>query len=505
MLESMPKLAIVLLQLTLLSLACATPDVGPQAAATPRVGVVAPGQYVNDVLGVRLTMPEDWVVFSDAETAPPGLSHQLAQRAGPRAGVQMMGLSADGSAFVMLTAVPAVSDIRTQLDALVAASGDAVQSREAWISEARRSARWHFSTNPGGADLTFFDTTALVEGAGLRLSFWTFSPLFERKRAEFEAISERVELREDGEWNRRWEGLEASLSSQGLEHMQVSPRPEPSPRSAWAECPVPDRHLLWRVRAGESVVHLFGSIHIGRPEFYPLAPLVEESFAASDRLVVEVDMSSPGVAEQSLRMMERGRIDDGRTLREELGPEMYEALAAAFQELGLPLERFEEMQPWSLALMLSMLKLQNLGYLPAYGVESYLLDRVGDRTIIELESAEQQLALFESLDGAAFLAYTLDSLDTVESQSREMMSAWMCGDDEALAELLLGPFEPELPGAEEFYEKVFYERNLSMADSIEVLLGRPGTYFVLVGAGHLVGDRSIVDHLRHRGLAVERR
>jgi hypothetical protein len=152
-----------------------------------------------------------------------------------------------------------------------------------------------------------------------------------------------------------------------------------------------------------------------------------------------------------------------------------------------------------------MLKLQNLGYLPAFGVEAYLTRQVGDRSILELESAEQQFSLFESLDGAAFLSYTLDSIDTVESQSREMMEAWMCGDDAALSELLLGSLDPEMPGAEEFYEKVFYDRNRGMADGIEALLERPGRYFVLVGAGHLVGDRSIVSHLRQRGYTVERR
>ena len=45
-------------------------------------------------------------------------------------------------------------------------------------------------------------------------------------------------------------------------------------------------------------------------------------------------------------------------------------------------------------------------------------------------------------------------------------------------------------------EKVVYARNVRMTERIETYLARGGTYFVMVGAAHVVGERGIVARLR---------
>ena len=52
------------------------------------------------------------------------------------------------------------------------------------------------------------------------------------------------------------------------------------------------------------------------------------------------------------------------------------------------------------------------------------------------------------------------------------------------------------------YEKLFYERNRNMTDKIIKMLAQKGTYFVAVGAGHLVGKQGIIELLSHKGYAV---
>jgi len=54
----------------------------------------------------------------------------------------------------------------------------------------------------------------------------------------------------------------------------------------------------------------------------------------------------------------------------------------------------------------------------------------------------------------------------------------------------------------QIYEKLFYERNRNMADKIAQMLSHKGTYFIAVGAAHLVGKRGIIDRLSHEGYAV---
>src|SRR5437868_4003887 len=52
----------------------------------------------------------------------------------------------------------------------------------------------------------------------------------------------------------------------------------------------PPRGTLYRVRHQGNTSYLFGTIHVGKPEFYPLEPRVTKAFAESGRLVVEFDI-----------------------------------------------------------------------------------------------------------------------------------------------------------------------------------------------------------------------
>jgi uncharacterized protein YbaP (TraB family) len=54
-------------------------------------------------------------------------------------------------------------------------------------------------------------------------------------------------------------------------------------------------------------------------------------------------------------------------------------------------------------------------------------------------------------------------------------------------------------------EKIFYERNDAMTQKIEEFLQTDKTYFVAVGAGHLVGERGIVQQLRDKNYTVDQR
>ena len=48
------------------------------------------------------------------------------------------------------------------------------------------------------------------------------------------------------------------------------------------------------------------------------------------------------------------------------------------------------------------------------------------------------------------------------------------------------------------------ERNVGMADKIAGYLQTKGTYFVLVGAAHYVGDNSIIELLERQGIRGQR-
>ena len=51
--------------------------------------------------------------------------------------------------------------------------------------------------------------------------------------------------------------------------------------------------------------------------------------------------------------------------------------------------------------------------------------------------------------------------------------------------------------------KLFDDRNTAMTAKIEQFLQTPESYFVAVGAGHLVGEQGILSQLRRKNFTVE--
>ncbi|MES2603675.1 MAG: TraB/GumN family protein, partial [Pseudomonadota bacterium] len=90
-----------------------------------------------------------------------------------------------------------------------------------------------------------------------------------------------------------------------------------------------------------------------------------------------------------------------------------------------------------------------------------------------------------------------------------MVSAWRCGDHENLANLMLAmPDADELSAqdrlaVETLMRRMFDDRNAGMASKIDQFIKTgSGDYFVVVGAGHLLGKQSVVSLLQQKGYTV---
>jgi uncharacterized protein YbaP (TraB family) len=76
---------------------------------------------------------------------------------------------------------------------------------------------------------------------------------------------------------------------------------------------------------------------------------------------------------------------------------------------------------------------------------------------------------------------------------------WKAGDVDGLRRLVL---EDELSRHPEFrplQERMFDQRNRAMTERIVRLQRAGGNHFVVVGAGHLLGDQGIIALLQKRG------
>jgi uncharacterized protein YbaP (TraB family) len=281
-------------------------------------------------------------------------------------------------------------------------------------------------------------------------------------------------------------------------------------------CSDPAASMLWEVSGagldnkGVSI-QLFGSLHVGKPEFYPLPALIENAFRSADHLVFEIDPTTAADPQTAWLMQMRGMLPAGQTLQNIVSPEAYATLQQVLASMGLPAAGVNNFKPWLVALMLTNLQVSALGYSALDGLEMYFTTRKSPQSdILELESMEQQLAMLDSLDPEMFLGYSLEDLQEGAGALDKMVQAWRCADQDQLSAFMLDDFTntQNLPAAEqamlkEMHQHLFAERNVVMANGIEQFIRNgDGGYFVVVGSGHLLGQGSVVELLRARGYEV---
>lgn len=284
-----------------------------------------------------------------------------------------------------------------------------------------------------------------------------------------------------------------------------------------AVCADPGSSMLWQVTGAgldgrDMTLHLFGSIHLGKPDFYPLHPTIESTFRTADTLVFEIDPLAAADPQVALRMQLRGMLPAGQTLEDVVTPEALANLKGVLAGFGIPLGNFMSLKPWMLTLMLANVQASSLGYSAEQGLENYFIgQKAPEAGIKELESIEQQVDMLDSLDPDLLLSQSLKDFDDSAAQMEQLISAWRCADKPALADQLFSEFEDmeqvadpaERAALDTLYRKLYTERNLTMAEGIsQFVADGSGSWFVVVGSAHLLGEGSVVELLQQRGFTV---
>lgn len=263
--------------------------------------------------------------------------------------------------------------------------------------------------------------------------------------------------------------------------------------------------FLWRVQSKTSTVYLLGSIHIFKKEGYPLNRKIENAFDQSDILAVEANIADTGKMDVQ-RLMEIAFYPENETLEKHVSKETYELVKKELGGSGIALELINKQKPWFLSATLASLELLKLGYDPDSGIDMYFLSKAqGKKRIIELEGLDDQLNLLSRLsdqDQELFLLYTVKDLDILGREMDRLIHAWSSGDTKGV-EAIMTKSVIEDRRFSSLYEKLIYERNRNMASRIEDLLRGKETYFVIVGAGHLVGDKGMIERLKGKGYLIE--
>jgi uncharacterized protein YbaP (TraB family) len=276
-------------------------------------------------------------------------------------------------------------------------------------------------------------------------------------------------------------------------------------------CTLPSRadtplHSLWELHGKHNTVFLLGSIHVLRPGDYPLSPAVMQAYASSKALLMEINLADTDMEQLQAEMLTSAMLPEGKSLQEVLGPKRYARAESLARDVGVELATFDGFAPWFAAEAISQLQLLKLGFEPTSGVEMYFLERARSdgKSIAGLETAHDQIALFEGLSMEAQAEYLMSSLEQAHELPKEvndMVHAWQRGDTVWFDDQL----QSELGKDPVLYQSVLAARNRKWVPKIEALLNDDKNYLVIVGTGHLVGRNSVIELLKKDGVGATQR
>jgi len=267
-----------------------------------------------------------------------------------------------------------------------------------------------------------------------------------------------------------------------------------------------DRGALFKVSGKGHTVYLFGTMHVGQADFYPFEPRLAAVLKAAPVLALEIDPAMPPAV--AARAMQKYGI---RAAGSVTPPALAPRLALALQQAGVDPASVAAYKPWLIATVLAVSEYTRLGYDSALAVDTKLaaLAREQRVKVIELESIDAQLALFDSLPLAAqwdFLDETVTDLATGkhEGEARAIAQAWASADRAAL-DAIAAKLEADPGVSARFMREVLLDgRNGALADGIIALMGRDNNSVAAIGILHLIGRRSVPELMREKGMKVER-
>jgi uncharacterized protein len=266
--------------------------------------------------------------------------------------------------------------------------------------------------------------------------------------------------------------------------------------------------FMWEVSSKSTKVYLFGTIHVGKNSFYPLPAVVEDAFTQANNLVVEADISTDTTSGEARKLV---IYPPSNNLEKATSPALYARVKAQLVRNDMAPDAVRLLKPYMVGGLLSMAEMTRLGYDSTFGVDGYFLEAAHrtKKPVIELESQLGQIKMLDSLAPDLQIAYlenavlSLESAKTAENIAA-LVNAWQTGDApkmEAVAKQVAALYRLN----DAIDEKIIYERNIKMIEKITNFLKTEQTYFIAVGALHLVGKRGLLEALRAKGYQVVQR
>jgi uncharacterized protein YbaP (TraB family) len=267
-----------------------------------------------------------------------------------------------------------------------------------------------------------------------------------------------------------------------------------------------EKALLWKIseQGNKKPSYLFGTIHLIPKDKFSLKQQVTEAVIHSDRVYFEIDMKDMTNLSKQMGMITKAFMSGGTTLKDIMSPEDYTLVRSRITGLGLPVAIVERLKPMFLSTLFSLGEEApglNETSMTSVEMEIYALAKKQGKPTAGLETAEYQMALFDSIpyqEQSKLLVEAIKQQGESKTLLDDMLKLYFDQDIQGMQSLVVsdqndsGRYEPIL----------LLNRNRNWVKFIKKA-GHAESRFYAVGAGHLGGPFGVIALLRKEGFRVE--
>jgi uncharacterized protein YbaP (TraB family) len=261
-----------------------------------------------------------------------------------------------------------------------------------------------------------------------------------------------------------------------------------------------NKSLLWEVSGNglPQPSYFLGTMHLMCADEAVLSENTKAIIKLVKQIYLEVDMDNMSELLNGMQFMSmKGEI----TLKDVLPENDYEKVKAFFElnQPVIPFTELEKQQPMMLAsslydLFLACEKKAGIDIRVIEEAMKYKTETKG------LESMSFQTSIIDSIpyeEQAKELVSTIDNLEKYKASLDELIKAYKQQDIDQLHELST----KEEAGIGNYLDLLLYDRNKRWADQFQNIAQQKSTLFA-VGAGHLGGDKGVINLLKKKGYTV---
>jgi uncharacterized protein len=261
----------------------------------------------------------------------------------------------------------------------------------------------------------------------------------------------------------------------------------------------PDRSLLWKITGGgmKYPSYVFGTIHMLCQKDYLWTAAMKKSLRSCKEVCFELDMDDPTVMMQ----VAMGMVDNsGRKLKDYFSPEDY-AIVEKFvkDSLRLNIDQFQQMKP---AVLQSMFATKALNCKSPVSYETNIMSEAKalKMQVTGLEEPSEQLELFNGMVEDSVVKELVAMAKDYSKERNEYQKMLKAYKQQDLALLYQIIEEGKVAGGTT--EQFLDERNEKWIDRMQERMEQKPVFFA-VGAGHLWGDKGIIQLLKNTGYTLE--